>query len=114
MCMRLWLRSRATVCRTALWQQPQVRVEARRDPERLLQLTEALASEAHGPVGPVDLFPRHGYSMGALVADAKFKLIMMLREANVDHTDYGRQMFMHTRATRAPRLDTFTTEQLNC
>ena len=93
---------------------PQVRVEARRDPERLLQLTEALASEAHGPVGPVDLFPRHGYSMGALVADAKFKLIMMLREANVDHTDYGRQMFMHTRATRAPRLDTFTTEQLNC
>ena len=31
-------------------------------------------------VGLMELFPRHGYSMQTLVADSKFKLIMMLRE----------------------------------
>ena len=59
----------------------------------------------------------HGYRATGLQGYRATRLqrrqMLWFAQANVDHTDYGRAMFMQTPGALVPRKDTFTSAQLN-
>jgi hypothetical protein len=67
----------------------EVLVRVERDPERVLQPTEAQTVERED--GSI-LFPVHGYTTDAIMADKRSRIAFALRQTGVPLSDYALQI----------------------
>lgn len=81
------------------------------DPRRVLQATAAVTAHVETERERGALFPVHGYNMGALLADTRFKLSLALNDAGLYGTEAGRRAMCSVQGSLLPRRDMFTTSE---
>jgi hypothetical protein len=79
------------------------------DPQRLLAPTAASLAEA--PEQGRAFAQVHGYSMGQLLKDQRFKVALALADAGLQGTAAGRRAIAAAAPLQAPRRDNLTAVQ---